>query len=856
MNNIIYVLTLRHLSENKKRTIVTILGISAATALITTILVGVLSFFNFFGELSISSSGYWHGTFEDLSADQINELSTDSRIKDVSIADTNTDICGTRAESDKAESLRVGNIVHLDENFIKNKVFDNYDGTLPAKENEVAVEEDYLTDNGIEPKIGNTITVELGARILESPDGEKEAIAGNYNSTETFESDSTVTYTITAILYDNEPTAGYDIVHYISDDVIPEDNIVSINLNKLNHNTYKELMEIAGDYGLSYEATNSELLISVFSFNKESRGVTSIIPLGFWCLIVIMATATVLIYNAFGMSLTERMRYLGMLASVGATKRQKRKSVFFEGFVLGVVGIPLGIVFGYIGAFFTLRVLGGQMIDADMFAGAKGNFDHISVSMPFVGYLFVIVISALTIFISALVPAIRASRVMPIDALRQANVIKRKGGYRTNPLIRLLFGYEGELAYKNIKRNGAKGTIITISIAISVVMFIVINHFCDNVTYLNNYDWNVPYQVYASCAYKDADRFQEALEAMKDVDNVTQSSFIEFNYKENPEKPEYIPPNDAILNTDFLEKKYKNIFDSKYIIACAIPDEDFKKLVSDNGLNEKEYFGNDLKGVIVNGFYRTGKKESVFNEGIIGQRLFYDEQGVNPPPIEIAGMVDYQKGNYIFDLIPKKNIVVYVPDSVYYSKSVEILGDDATVDFNIETKKAEKVHDEILDMFDREEYSHYYCSNVENSAAAVAATIVLLKTCMYGFTTLITLIALANMVNTIYTGVILRRKEFAMYRSVGMTEKGFKKMISLETILYGLRSLCVGIPIAILLSYAMTKKVNSDIPYNLNPVTYLIVIMVVFSVIGISMLLSINKIKNDEIIEVLKEDIC
>ena len=95
-----------------------------------------------------------------------------------------------------------------------------------------------------------------------------------------------------------------------------------------------------------------------------------------------------------------------------------------------------------------------------------------------------------------------------------------------------------------------------------------------------------------------------------------------------------------------------------------------------------------------------------------------------------------------------------------------------------------------------------------------------------------------------------------MYRSVGMTEKGFKKMISLETVLYGLRSLCVGIPLAILLSYAMTKKVNSDIPYNLNPSKYLIVIIVVFSVIGISMLLSINKIKDDEIIEVLKEDIC
>ena len=94
--NIVSTLTLRHLQENKKRTIVTILGIAAATALITTMLAGVTSFFAFFGDMAIHEMGYWEGEFKNLNTEQVNELIEETRIKRISMADDNVKISRIR----------------------------------------------------------------------------------------------------------------------------------------------------------------------------------------------------------------------------------------------------------------------------------------------------------------------------------------------------------------------------------------------------------------------------------------------------------------------------------------------------------------------------------------------------------------------------------------------------------------------------------------------------------------------------------------------------------------------------------------------------------------------------------------
>ena len=202
-------------------------------------------------------------------------------------------------------------------------------------------------------------------------------------------------------------------------------------------------------------------------------------------------------------------------------------------------------------------------------------------------------------------------------------------------------------------------------------------------------------------------------------------------------------------------------------------------------------------------------------------------------------------------------MAVYVPESIFYAKDIEVIPkDELTCDFGVVTKDSKEVSDKIFAMLEEDGYHNYTCSDLTDSLNVMKTVTLILKTAMYGFTALLTLIAVANIVNTISTGVLLRRKEFAMYKSVGMAQGGFKKMIFLETVLYGLKALMAGLPISVILSYLMYRALDKKIySFDLDIMTYVLVIVVVFVVVSISMILGLSKIKDDSIIEALKEDV-
>ncbi|MCR4749846.1 MAG: ABC transporter permease, partial [Lachnospiraceae bacterium] len=181
--------------------------------------------------------------------------------------------------------------------------------------------------------------------------------------------------------------------------------------------------------------------------------------------------------------------------------------------------------------------------------------------------------------------------------------------------------------------------------------------------------------------------------------------------------------------------------------------------------------------------------------------------------------------------------------------------DSLTMDLGVETSMHESIHEKIYSLMESDGYHSYYCADLADAIKAMDTVTLLLKTVMYGFTVLLTLIAVANIVNTISTGVLLRRKEFAMYKSVGLENSGFKKMIRLETLLYGIKALVLGIPVSLLLSYFMYTTFESGL-YTFAPDwrMYGTVVVAVFAILALSMALSINTIKDDNIIETLKED--
>ena len=803
------------------------------------------------------TDGNVHAVFNNLTGEQIDNLKADDRIANAGVSDTDLAISGIQLDNDKEDRFRTGNIAYGDPDYFKQMIVSDYEGRFPENADEIAVEESFLADNDLDIQVGDTLDFIAGNRYSTDENGEKTYWAGNWNSSESFERLSEESCRVTAVLHGNRPTTGFDIIRGMDKGAVPVNNSVRICLENLDRTAIRQIKEIVGEYGITDYAINTEIMLSVFAFEGGSDSFRSLFLMMGIALAVVIGTAIILIYNSFGLSLAEKIRYLGMLASVGATGRQKRSSIYYESVLLGIPGIILGIILGLLGSYITLNLLGRRILESNMIAGTEG----ISGTIPLVVSLPLILViaagAAVTVLLSALVPALRASKITPVDALRQNNTIKVKSGrLKVNPLIKRIFGYEGELAYKNIKRNGLKGTVITVSIAVSIILFLSVNYFCKGVTRVNYYDLDLPYQLIVYCSYDEREKLKTDLKEMDGIQKVMSGDFIAFPFKTSKEVPQ--TANTDILNPDFLTDEYSNLYEKTEVFYVVIAeDEDFKELLKKNGLSERNYFDGELRGVLLNNYFHETRGSAIFNDDILGQKLMYDDPAGNPPAVEIGDFVKYDPAEDLFKMIPKATVSIYVPESMYFEKAVLNLSpDDLTVSYGVVTSEHTALYQKIGEMLQAEGYHNYSCSDLEESLETIKTFTLMLKTAMYGFTTLLTLIAIANIVNTISTGVILRRKEFAMFKSIGMTDRGFHKMIYLETFIYGIRALVTGIPVSLLISFFMYRSLESELfSFDIDWIMYALVILAVFAVVGFAMLLGIRRLKTDNIIEALKYDI-
>lgn len=466
------------MKTNRGRTIVTTLGIAAAVALITAIFVSLASFLDMTGEICLYSYGNRQSVSGDVSSKQLDELRKDDR---VCMAGASLALPEENAfQLDGAASRRTGrgDVMAADTTAMKQLITCKYDGELPQNENEIALEEKVIKQNRFQIKPGDVIEVKFGKCTVES-DGQEMSYTGSFVAGEKFTAGEKRTVKVTAILHQNVPTSSFKMIRGMSEAEKKENADVSITLKKIDHNSLKELKKIVKKYDLQNTDYETTFLETKFAVDENSSTFKNLFPVIGIALAIVMAASIVLIYNSFAMSLSERVRYLGMLASIGATKRQKRNSVYFEVFLQTMAGLILGIVVGIIGISITLNLVGGKIISTGMVQGVTADTFSMRTVVPWWSVCLIIFISFITVLISALIPARRASAISPMDAIRQTGEIRiRKKKIRTPFYIRKIFGYEGELAHKNLKRNSRKAKIITRSIGFSVILFLCINYFC------------------------------------------------------------------------------------------------------------------------------------------------------------------------------------------------------------------------------------------------------------------------------------------------------------------------------------------------------------------------------------------
>ena len=837
-------LTLRHLKENKKRTVITIIGIIISVAMLTATCVSVTSLAAVYARDLLYMGGEWHAVLPSATAQQIETLEKNTDLKYVAVYKAmDGDLYSFNLHNDKLASLGIGDMGAGNRDYFTAFLTGKYSGTIPKDDSEIMVNRSLLEKNGLHWNIGDKVTLDLGKRYISDENGTSSITATNYIVGETFESTGEKTFTVVGILEENPPTRGVQILRGLSKAELDGAGVY-LTANTLDNATESVLTDAVTSAGLS--AKDLEFNKDLFRYNWIVRdvdeGMRVILRFAEIILALIMIASVMLIYNAFSISLSERSRYLGMLASVGATKSQKRRSVYFEGAVLGAVGIPLGFGAGLLGMAITFKAISPLLQKSGL------NMENtLTLVFPWWILPVIAVLSIVTIAISAYIPARRASRTTPIDALRQTSDVKVKARKLKSPkIVRKVFGYEGELAYKNMKRNGKKSRVITSALVLSVVLFLSVNTFCSMFQEANQMSGEIPYQLYVETPETEKTRLYADLAQTDGVDAYYSALNTYFSKVRCDSKH---------LKAAYRDKYAKD----GYVLGINVLDDaDFNALCTENRLDYHTFYqksDSELPILVMNSADRKETAAPIFEDSVVGTALEIpeDKNGTLSFAVTVKGLIRYRNADlYAYDLSQPSVVSAFVPLSVASEKfdfSQTIVG--------IETKTRAETAETIQKLLENEGYEKSYVMDAVAQTEMMNSTILIMQVFIYGFITLMTLISVANIFNTVSTGIDLRRKEFAMLKSVGVTPKGFRRMLRFESLFYGLKALVYGLPLSLIISVVMWKTLTEGFTLAFHPDwrIYLGVVVAVFFITGISMAYATSKVKKDSIIETLKSEI-
>lgn len=879
-------LALRHLKQNKTRSVLTVLGITISVVMLTVIFTCATSFAHYYGERAINTNGNWHFFVKTDYESAKKYLLSDSSLKDIGFEkDLSSEEQSYKIYSDKANYLRTGTIYQGDAQYIKDTVTCKYDGALPKSDNEIMVEQSLIKNNGLELKIGDEIKIAVGSRL--KGDFVILPIKGNYQFGERFEKEKDETFKVVGILHDNEPTERGAIIRGMSD--LKSKNLVAYGkIKKITPFSYIKINGIYDKFGFTKKkrafnvGENTGFLNSRLAFSIDKNDLPQVLKLtaiGIVVFAVIFVSSFAMIYNSFALSVGEQIKYLGMLSSVGATRKQKKKTLYFEGAILGGIGIILGIVLGLLTTFISQSAMNAKIMT--IMEGYNDNIKY-STHISLWVLCLIVILAALTVFVSIISPVQKAARITAIDAIRKTDEIKRKGKIRTPFIITKLFGFEGDIAFKNLRRNGRKSRTIIACICICAVLFLSCNYFCEIFKEASNLDYELPYQLTFQYSAESKAQLEKARNYLKTNKRVKRFYSIweawysilrgDINPYDNSRLYDMSFQNESI----FVDKyKFIATQDITYT-AHLLDDEDFNALCKKNGIDYKKYYSPDkdgsIKTIVINGIDRND--EPIFNNNLLGKTIgcydidsekterenkldengnqvyFYYKTGCTSI-YKFCDFIKYDKDNPICNL-DSSGVAFYAPKCVYDKYSDD---DSFYFDYGIETDEPYKVEKELKDYLSENEaegdvYNNYNWMMKEKSIISAVQFL------SYAFILLITLITVFNIINTMTAQIAGRKKELAMLKSVGMTPKEFKKTLIFESMFYGLFGLLFGVPLSLVINRVVGYIISKDnpIPFSVNIWLYLIACVAVFVIIGLTMIYSLKLIKNNSIIDSLKDD--
>ena len=823
---ILNILTIKHLKANKKRTILTIIGIMLATFLMTEL--GLL--FSSFRDNGIQSTIKYNGDYN---------VKINIKKEDLDFISKNDSVLEYKYKSSLGYSLYDGlqNKKYLQVLTASKSYLDDLkliEGRLPNNENEVIISNNIKTEGNINLNVGDTIKLNVGQRECDSKLlGESAYVVeykylsdGNYEVTkeEQLINTSTKEYKIVGIvekdIYEEYFNPGYSIFT-ISEPI----DLLSVYVRYKNvFKTYENSELIIKNLNYESNLEYNDSLLYYYGVAEDNNFIKGSIAILLIILILITVASVIVIYNAFAISVTERIKQFGLFSSIGATKKQLKYTIFFEVFVVGIIGIVLGLILSFIGINIILSVINKLLVNSFSIP--------LKISIYPIYMLISLIFIILTIALAAYYPSKKASRVSPIEAIRLNNEIKIKK-FRTPKLIQKL-GIEAEIAYKNMKRNKKKYNITILSLFLSIVLYISFSSFLNYTIKSSKDAMDIPsYDYFVRLSGKDKDKIDEIVNQVLNVEGVKQNSLIELKTLESDFNLDYYT--DEVINEFGISSSPK-----QYVHLYLLDDKTYEQIKKQFNIKDRPILLNYLD------------EEGWINKDIKGFNLYKDISSLN---------IYDDNNNFVLDNIYMSDIKIENVEPWIYTYTL-IVDEDTfnkinTDEYNITltlngdnfTKVDELLHKDILDVSIRTD-------NIKQTMQEQYNTLLAYKIILYGFVILITLIGVTSVINTINMSVTLRRQEFAMLRSVGLTPSGFNKMIIFECLLFGLKSLIYGISVSLIITYLFHLSFNKMVKTSLMiPYTSIIIaILGIFIIVLMTMWYATKKIKKENILDIIRKE--
>lgn len=882
------------MKQNKARTVVTIIGVILATAMVTAVITFGTSIQRYMYDHAVETDGDWHIAAKGISEEQAATYAADKEVKETAgiseLGYANLDKEGSAA----GNYLYIQTMNEKAADMLKVRVSE---GRLPEKDNEIILYSSITEADGSEKGIGDEIELMVGDRLA----GQGILLSNaplqyddNGNVAEQFRMRFQKTYKIVGYLDhwgDTEGSGGGNDA-FVGEGG-QEQSVKNVYM-KLNNpkNAFAFAKEHGGE---AYFDVNSGVLKWIgISGNEAFAGMLAGM---FAILITIIGVGAVsLIYNAFSISLRERTTQFGLLSSIGATKKQLRQAMWQEAFTVSAIGIPLGLLSGIGGIGVTLGFIGRSL--AQWIHGETDG--KIAFHTSWQGIVLAVLLAVLIIWISVWIPAARIKRITPIEAIRANKDIKiRAKEVKTPKIIGKLFGLNGILADKNYKRDRKKYRATVFSLTVSIVLFTSATLFSNYLSMTGAFMLEAPeyefeYQLGPTeASAKQKEELQKLLESGKKVTRVKTygDSYmgLEFN---QPDLSEWMRENslgytweeysnfgiygDAEGTEQEGEKAEKQYY---YADVIVLPDDAFAEFAKEQGIQPEPYMKRGGEEVLYYDSYQyfdsDGQKYKKVNtlgeerkEGIKGAVLTNDtlrENGDgNKTEEEIFAsrkeIIMKERVNELPDYVEEGYSIckIFIPES----RKTEFLlqpNDQPTEYFKVKSSSYKESYEDLRQKLENGKSEIMIPDRLQNLAQRYdqdRGILIAIRVLSYGFIILISLIAAANVFNTISTNVMIRKREFAMLRSMGMDEKNLKKMTNYECLIYGIRSIVYGVVLSLLISLAMFLVLarGAEIEYKQPWGGLAAAVIWVFAVVFITMFYSMRKIKKQNIVEELKKD--